>query len=151
MEKTEDPKCLYGGVLVGTRFPLPNYIKIYYKDKNEVVKTQHGSFTVVGCNRLYCSNCKAFVKNWAWYNINREAIASEKNKFAGTGSQLKDSDNLAKIYNTKDPNKQNLFAKSEDYRVYACNCSFFAVQSVYQLSLGDWADVDTWACNGHPQ
>ncbi len=133
-------KCLQGGVLVGTKFILPVDQKVYYKEKENLI----------GCNNLYCSNCKLSVKNWAGYKINREAIATERNKFAGTGAQLKDSDNIAKIHNTKDSDKQPLFVKNEDYRVYACNCSFFEIQSVYELSLGDYADVDTWSCNGHP-
>ncbi|MBS3068163.1 hypothetical protein J4450_05645 [Candidatus Micrarchaeota archaeon] len=137
----ESPKCLYGGALVGTKFPLPDDQKIYYKDKDKLI----------GCNRLYCSNCKSFVKNWAGYKINKEAVAAEKNKFAGTGSQLKNNEDIGSIYNTKNPEKQPLFTKNGDYRVYSCNCSFFEIQSVYELSLGDWADVDTWACAGHSQ
>ena len=150
----ENPKCLYGGVLVGTIFPLPDDPKAYYKDEKEVIKTPKGSFTVIGCNRLYCSDCNSFVKNWVGYRLDPEALVKGKDKFAGTTPQFKNKEDLQKVYDTENPLKQPLFTKEyagDQFRIYACRCAVFETTAVYHLSSGDWADIDNWLCAGHAQ
>ncbi|HZS37238.1 MAG TPA: hypothetical protein VFF06_10440, partial [Polyangia bacterium] len=54
---SSDPTCLDGGYIGGTKVPLPDDPRAHYEVSNQPV----------ACNRLYCPECRVFVRAFSGY------------------------------------------------------------------------------------
>jgi hypothetical protein len=126
---SDNPKCLNRGYLVGPNEPLPQNIKVYHNDQAHII----------GCNRIYCSLCQNYVRQWAGYRLGR--------KRPHTLIEHKELDE------TQDPDASPYLTKSvsgESFRVYACQC--WADEITFQKDLRvSYIERDSWSCGGHPQ
>ena len=50
--------CDSGGFLVGTRHLIPDDLHVYFKKDDS---------KIIGCNRIFCSKCRQFLRNWPGY------------------------------------------------------------------------------------
>lgn len=122
------PRCLDSGYLVGPQSELPTDKKVYYKDRKA---------KIIGCNRVFCSRCNQFVRHWLGYDLVDPPLLLNKADFA-------------KIYQTKNPNESPYLKKSDQYRLYTCNCWADSI-SVRTNLYKQYIDFDYWGCGGHPQ
>ncbi len=131
--------CQGGGSLVGSRFEVPG----------DPSRCYQGESTFFGCNRLHCSGCRSEVRYFTGYRLHPGRLVRERDKLAGTAPQLAAAD-LERLHACADPAAEPALERSDAHRAYACRCAGFDTQAVYTLSLGDWADLDSWHCSGHP-
>jgi hypothetical protein len=116
-----DNFCADGGLLVGTKFPIPEDPHQFYRDGGDVI----------GCNRVYCSRCKSWVKH-----IDQQRIWKRR---------LEPVDH-EKLYESLDPKLFDVFFPERLFRTYLCRCNWADTPSLKQLGFGD---IDGWDCAGH--
>jgi hypothetical protein len=117
-------QCLNGGWVFGTHVPFPMDPRVYLSNPDDSVP----------CNQLFCSNCKVPVKH----------MEGVKN----IGRWPKD---LPGMYASTDPDVWiDQVELKDEYRLYYCECSWYATPSAIQVGHLDTKDIDTWGCAGHP-
>lgn len=119
--------CLDNGWLVGADTEVPDDIRKYYSDKERFP---------IGCNRIYCSLCHSFVKNWKGFRIT-------------SGSYGQTEKTIKEIYETADPATSPHFTKDSDAWAYACKCWIDTIYADWSLGKS-YTMIDDWACAGHP-
>jgi|WetSurMetagenome_2_1015567.scaffolds.fasta_scaffold969897_2 hypothetical protein len=123
-----DPKCRGGGCLVNPDTPLPDDPRIYFKESDRYI---------IGCNRVFCSRCHEFVRQWPGYRL-------------AHGSWSLTPADRQELFETLDPDQSPHLVKSKRDRVYACKCWADSIAGMEDLGSG-YFDWDDWHCGGHPQ
>lgn len=120
--------CLNGGLVVGTAHTIPKDFHVYRQTRAELV----------GCNRLWCGDCRVLVKSIAGFLL------------SGAG-QDRPVDH-AKLYESENPDDWELYlAENAQFRTYFCKCAFVSIPSLNDARNLDTKNIDNWRCAGHPK
>jgi len=122
----DDPKCERGGYLVGTAFPVPADRSVCYRGGSEWV----------GCNRIHCPSCGAWVRQVERRELGRAPRTREEREWLYENLETAGEPFL--IANSQ--------TGSEVTRVYACRCSI--EECANRLAIEDLENA--WCCTGHP-
>lgn len=123
-QETADVRCEKDGMLVGTNVWLPTDPSERFIAAPELI----------GCNRLFCSACRSWVRNLD--NVRFKDAAPPNAK-------------LDELFADPRAEKYSGFAPGWlGFRVYLCRCACAEVSG--SKNVGELADADGWACAGHP-
>lgn len=113
--------------MVGARQTLPSDPHERYREDGDIL----------GCNRIRCSRCGAWLRNIAGMKIDVATLSRDEHLefYDGLGARRRDWPFLTTNVG------------GEMYRVYACKCGWDQTPSVKWLNS---SDRDGWACAGHP-
>lgn len=120
--------CVAGGLVVGTKFEIPGDVRVYRRDKSELI----------GCNRLFCSDCKTWVKF-----INGFYLSGAGQDRAVDHRALYDSENA--------DDWEEYLAPGDQFRTYFCRCSWVSWSGLQAAGALDSKNIDGWRCGGHPE
>jgi len=88
----------------------------------------------VACSQLYCSRCNTPVKH-----------------MDGVKDAAVQPHHLRQLYASLNPDDwMGLVQLSDEYRLYFCRCHWYATPGAKQVGHLDTANIDEWACAGHP-
>ena len=117
--------CVQGGWVYGTQVAFPMDPRCY-ADRPDVM---------VPCNQLFCAACQVPVKHMD--GVQNGARWSKTS--------------LATLYDSTDP---DLWLEEVElvpaYRLYYCQCHWYATPGGTPVGNLDTKDIDDWACHGHP-
>jgi hypothetical protein len=120
---TSDSRCAQGGILVGMGVWLPE----------DPTERYVGRPDRIGCNRLFCSSCRSWVRHL------------DGVRFAADEPARVD---LEPLYLDARAANYRGFKPSLSFRVYLCRCSCAEIAGV--KGAGELERVDSWECAGHP-
>src|SRR5438477_2934419 len=115
--------CLEGGLLVGTQHPLPTDPSQHYQVEGQFV----------GCNRLFCDDCKSFLRHLDGYRLKRDLLSG---------------DEFAQLAAVSDPAALSFLSKTivPNLRLYFCRCQYHETSGTF--AAPDKEDA-SWRCAGH--
>ena len=125
-DSTGQKVCFAGGLVVGTQFEIPDDPRIYRIERSHLI----------GCNRLWCSDCKSSVKHLDGLYL------------AGADYERIDLDDLYASDSVSDWDR--FVAPGAQFRTYYCRCGLVSRAGLSNASHLDTANIAGWSCGGHP-
>ena len=123
-----DKTCDDGGMLVGAKENLPTDIHERYRRDGDIV----------GCNRILCGLCGAWVRNVAGVKIDVESFTRRQHEtfYDELGGPRREWPFLTTN------------VSGDQFRVYACRCNWDQTPRIRWLNS---SECDGWQCAGHPE
>ena len=116
-------ECLNAGWVFGTHVPFPTDPAAYLADVTASVP----------CNQLVCDLCHARVKH-----------------VDGAKNRSRWANDLSAMYEAHPATWSDQIEQKPAYRLYYCQCGWYATPGANQVGHLDTHDIDGWGCAGHP-